>query len=147
MCKGLQRLVKVCDRRSVSRARHSLVSSLVQVDSRLLPHFSLLVMDPEPLLLRCEIPGVERFDRLCDPMVEAPTAPRRKPGVRDFAHPVMGEVEALADSHEHPPPDELFYSLRGRVLVKARRALEELKLELPPNHRSHRQKRLARVAQ
>src|SRR5258708_37620953 len=56
-----------------------------------------------------------------------------KLGVRYFANPLVGEIEAFANSMQHAPPHELFNALGGFPLVKPRGTLEEREIKLTSN--------------
>jgi len=83
--------------------------------------------------------GIERFDRLGDPVVEALAAPRRELAVGDFADSIVGEVETLAHAGEEASSNELLHSLRGRVVIETGGLSQKLELELAPDPGGHGQ--------
>ena len=60
---------------------------------------------------------------------------------------MVGEIETVSDSRQETPSNELFHALRGRVLLEAGGAVQELELELATDGRGHAQQRPALLAQ
>jgi hypothetical protein len=81
--------------------------------------------------------GLESLDRVGDPKMQTPAAPRRQLGVRDLPGPLMREPETLADAGEEPPADQLFHGLRRRVVVELANPAEQLEVELASDRRGH----------
>src|SRR5262245_22271568 len=90
---------------------------------------------------------VEVLDRLGDLAVQAPAAPRWELAVGELADPIVGEVKTVSCRSQEMPSNEFFHALRRRVLPEAGGAVQEVELELAPDHRGHAQQRAAPLRQ
>ena len=82
------------------------------VAGRLRPHVGPFAVVGQHLPEVRQAIGIEGFDGLGDPVMEALAAPRRQLVVRDFADPIVREVEALAHPSQEAPAHELLHARR-----------------------------------
>jgi hypothetical protein len=84
-------------------------------------------------MVQLEVPGAQVLERVRRHDVQDPATWLDKLGVRYFANPLVGEIEAFANTMQHAPPYELFNALGGVRLVKPGGTLEEPEIKLTSN--------------
>src|SRR5438034_4541620 len=134
----LGRLLEADDGLAEGRTLRGRGSSLAKARRRPLPRLALAVVTTEGEGMRLEVARIHGLDGFGHTAVEKPAAGRQQSGVCDLADAVVGEVEALAHAVQHAAAHEFLRPLGRLRLAEIDRALEEGKVEFPPDHRRHR---------
>ncbi|PYM92441.1 MAG: hypothetical protein DME04_15490 [Candidatus Rokuibacteriota bacterium] len=134
---------RVAKRPSLRRS----LRGLPQMFDGLVPDVGVTVVeaDRQRLDVWVILPG--SLQRLGDPPMEQLAAGRQDACVGDVANPVVGEVEALAQTMEDAPAHHLLDTGRRIVLGEPGNPMQQRELELAPDHGGHAGERVPAFGQ